>query len=130
MKSKYEEFLLISLFIIVVFFLELVLVFYLFKIRINTYKVYDGVVLKDNLVQVLIKENDLKLFNGNKYLFYNNKKVSYSIEKVERNIIDNYHYVIINCNSYKKLTNEVFKFSLFDKKISLNNIFKIIWEGD
>ena len=63
MKSKYEEFLLISLFIIVVFFLELVLVFYLFKIRINTYKVYDGVVLKDNLVQVLIKENYLMVIN-------------------------------------------------------------------
>ncbi len=129
MKNEYEKFNLNIVLIILLFILEGIFFITLFNVKISTYKLFDGIVINDNLVEIIVSSDDLELFNNSHYFYYNNAKVKFKIEQVDRNIIKGYHSVVISCTS-KKSVNEIFRFSLFRKKVNTVSMFKIIWKGD
>lgn len=127
MKNKYEVFniCLITIFIIII--LEIFFIILLFKLNIKTYKVFNGVSVKDNLIQVIVDDNDLRIFRSNKYIFYNDHKYKFYIEDITKNIINKKHLLLIKTNNKKKV-NDIYTFSIYYKKKKLFYIFDLIWK--
>lgn len=130
MKNKFEDFYLVILLIVITLVFECIFIITLFNKKINNYEIFNGIVIKDRLVEVLISDNDMTLFNSNSYIYYDNKRIEFEVEEVKRGIIKNYNSVLIKCNTKNKKVNDVFTFSIFEEKFAIIKIFKIIWKDD
>jgi len=116
------------------FFILIIIVFiFLWYKKISVYKIFSGVVYKDNVLEVIVSEDDLKLFYKNKVIYIEDKSYKLDILKVNKNILMRegmkYSSVFINIeftDMYK--LNDVIMLSIRDKGVRLIEIFKIIWE--
>lgn len=127
LKNNYEKFYGSMSIILFIFFIEVLLIICLFRININTYRTYNCVVIKDDLVYLFIEKNDLKLFNSNKYIYYKNKKCRFEIIEVNRNVLKSNHEIVIKFK-FKNKSYDSINISIFKKKIKLIHLFDVIWK--
>ena len=135
MKKRYENFENIVLFSILTLLLIFISIFFINQKRLITYKVFSAVYYDKNIICLVVSNDDVNLFFKNKKLFIDSNKISFEIERVDKDILkregDIYSSVYIKANiSNMYKINDGIEVSIMNKKINIFNIFKIIWEGD
>ena len=134
--SKYERFGLLIFFIIILILFEIIFIINIMREKNELYISFSGVVMKNNIGLFIVNDKDMKILYKNKYLYFNGKRIKYSIEKITKDVIkkDNnkYNEVLINFNFSKKKykDNDVIDISIRRDKESIIKMFKIIWRGD
>lgn len=110
-------------------------IYYSLNKKIFVYKIFSGVVYKNNVIELLLSDDELLLFYKNMNMFIDDNKVKIKIRKVESDVLQRggvfYNQLFLNIklnDTYK--VNDVVKVSVVQKKMKIFNIFKIIWEGD
>ena len=110
-------------------------IYYSLNKKIFVYKMFSGVVYKNNVIELLLSDDELLLFYKNMNMFIDDNKVKIKIRKVESDVLQRggvfYNQLFLNIklnDTYK--VNDVVKVSVVQKKMKIFNIFKIIWEGD
>ena len=92
--------------------------------------------MKSNLGLFIINNNEMNILYKNRYLYFNGKRIKFSIEKITKDVIkkDNnkYNEVLINFKFSKKKykDNDVINISIRNEKEPIINMFKIIWKGE
>lgn len=135
MKKRYENFENIVLFSILTLLLIFISIFFINQKRLITYKVFSAVYYDKNIICLVVSNDDVNLFFKNKKLFIDSNKISFEIERVDKDILkregDIYSSVYIKANiSNMYKINDGIEVSIMNKKINIFNMFKIIWEGD
>ena len=135
MKKRYEIFENIVLFSILTLLLIFISIFFINQKRLITYKVFSAVYYDKNIICLVVSNDDVNLFFKNKKLFIDSNKISFEIERVDKDILkregDIYSSVYIKANiSNMYKINDGIEVSIMNKKINIFNMFKIIWEGD
>ena len=131
---NYEKKDLITILIIILVILEFISIIFLISNKSYTYKKLTGIVMKDNLVTMILSKEERKFIYSNKTIYLNDKLLKYSI-KEDRGVIlkknnKKYYELLINVKFSKNIkANEVLNFSIKDKKKTLIEILKDIWEG-
>ena len=134
--SKYERFSIIIFFIIVLIVFEIIFIVSILKNKNEIYVNYSGVVMKNNLGVFIINNDQMNIIYKNRYLYFNGKRIKYSIEKITKNVIkkDNnkYNEVVLNFKFSKKKykDSDVIDISIRNNKEPIINMFKIIWKGE
>ena len=104
---------------------------FVFNNKISNYQVFDGVVFSDNLVVVMVEKKYLDLFYDNSSVFIDNKKIRFSLYKINRDILKRDDivyseiYLKIKLTGYKE--NDVVRFSVFKNKVYSYKLFEVIW---
>ena len=99
------------------------------------YENIQGIVIKDNLVNLIITDKQNKILNKNSNLYLNGKKVNYKIIEDRGYVLKKdrikYKNVLIRIKFNKKYkVNDSLNLIFKSKKIKTIEIFKIVWEGD
>lgn len=134
--KRYEKFSYTIFLVIVLIIAEIVFLINIIKNKNELYISYSGVVMKSNIGLFIVNNDEMSILYKNKYLYFNGRRVKYSIEKITRNVIkkDNnkYNEVLINFkfskNKYKD--NDVINISIRNDKEPIINMFKMIWKGE
>ena len=134
--SRYERFGLLIFLIIILILFEIIFIVNIMREENEIYISFSGVVMKNNIGLFIINDKDMKILYKNKYLYFNGKRIKYSIEKITKDVIkkDNnkYNEVLINFKFSKKKykDNDVINISVRNEKEPIINMFKIIWKGE
>lgn len=127
-KNKFITFLVILLFVLLI-----VLGFYTWFRRINSYVILEGRVRKKYYIELMVDSRILDVLYKNGSVFIDDKKYRFSISDITKDVLTNkkikYSLVLIEVK-YGGYDNDYLRLVFNDKKISLSEIFKIIWEGD
>lgn len=127
-KNKFITFLVILLFVLLI-----VLGFYTWFRRINSYVILEGRVRKKYYIELMVDSRKLDVLYKNGSVFIDDKKYRFSISDITKDVLTNkkikYSIVLIEVK-YEGYDNDYLRLVFNDKKISLSEIFKIIWEGD
>lgn len=127
-KNKFITFLVILLFVLLI-----VLGFYTWLRRINSYVILEGRVRKKYYIELMVDSRKLDVLYKNGSVFIDDKKYRFSISDITKDVLTNkkikYSLVLIEVK-YEGYDNDYLRLVFNDKKISLSEIFKIIWEGD
>lgn len=128
-KRSFILILILILLIFVILFCCLLLVY-----KIPKYYLINGVVFKDNVVEVIVTDEELKLFYKNKYIYINNKKYSYDISNVILDVLiqdrKKYNLIYINCELRNEKENDIVEMTIKKENIKLFRIFETIWESE
>ena len=130
--EKYTLVFILSVFLIVV---EIMSFICIFSMRVFCYRRISGIVLRKNVILVVVTEEERKILYKNHTVIFNDKKVSYKIEE-DRGVLlkknsKMYYEILIDINTPKdKKYNDVFEFTIQDRKKKILNIIKTMWEGD
>lgn len=132
MKLKnYEKKSAVMFFVAILLFSILVLAIFTFFYKIPTYHLITGVVFKDDLIEVIVSDNELKQLYQNSTFYIDDEKYKYSIEEVVLKAMvkkhENYHIVYIGCLMRDERENDVVEFVLRDEKVKLFKMFEVIW---
>ncbi len=133
MKLKYKSSQLIISSIILLLMMEIYLISYCITNNIKIYKQINGVVIADNIVQLLVDSNELKILYSNKCIYINNKKYKKEELNITRNVLKRkdkyYHYISLKINIGKKYkVNDIIPITIYDKKEKIISIFKTLWK--
>ena len=134
--SRYERFGLLIFFIIILILFEVIFIINIMREKNEIYISFSGVVMKNNIGLFIVNDKDMKILYKNKYLYFNGKRIKYSIEKITKDVIkkDNnkYNEVLLRFKFSKKKykDNDVIDISIRRDKESIIKMFKIIWRGD
>lgn len=133
--KKYETKTLIFSVTICLFIIVLLFMVRCQKRQIKTYIKLDGNIISSNLVSVMVTSSELKMIYKNKYLLIDQNKKLIKIRKIEKNILKRektyYHQVFLDVSLNSKLKEGDFiDILLFDKKINVFSMIKIIWKGE
>ena len=134
--SRYERFGLLIFLIIILILFEIIFIINIMREKNEIYISFSGVVMKNNIGLFIINDKDMKILYKNKYLYFNGKRIKYSIEKITKDVIkkDNnkYNEVLLKFKFSKKKykDNDVIDISIRRDKESIIKMFKIIWRGD
>lgn len=134
--SRYERFGLLIFLIIILILFEIIFIVNIMREENEIYISFSGVVMKNNIGLFIINDKDMKILYKNKYLYFNGKRIKYSIEKITKDVIkkDNnkYNEVLLRFKFSKKKykDNDVIDISIRRDKESIIKMFKIIWRGD
>ena len=134
--SRYERFGILILFIVILILFEIIFIINIMREENEIYISFSGVVMKNNIGLFIINDKDMKILYKNKYLYFNGKRIKYSIEKITKDVIkkDNnkYNEVLLRFKLSKKKykDNDVIDISIRRDKESIIKMFKIIWRGD
>ena len=123
MKSKYEEFKVLYIFIFIIVSFVFIISYFLFNFKISKYKVFNGVTLDDNII-VYVSKNDKDLFFSNKKLYISGDDKTFEIEKINK--VNNNYEIILDV-SCRYDDNEIINFSILSNKIYFYKIFNVIW---
>ena len=135
MKKRYESFESIVLFSTLILFLIFISIFFINQKRLITYKIFSAVYYDKNIIVLVVSNDDVNLFFKNKKLFIDSNKISFEVERIDKDILkregDIYSsvYIKVNISNMYKI-NDGIEVSIMNKKINIFNMFKIIWEGD
>ncbi|CCY79441.1 unknown [Mycoplasma sp. CAG:877] len=81
----------------------------------------------------MIDSRKLDILYKNRSVYIDDKKYKFSISDITKDVLTNkktkYSLVLIEVK-YEGYDNDYLRLVFNDKKISLSEIFKIIWEGD
>lgn len=127
-KNKFIAFLVFLLFVLLIG-----LGFYTWFKRINSYVILEGRVRKSHYIELMIDSRKLDILYKNRSVYIDDKKYKFSISDITKDVLTNkktkYSLVLIEVK-YEGYDNDYLRLVFNDKKISLSEIFKIIWEGD
>ena len=135
MKKRYESFESIVLFSTLILVLIFISIFFINQKRLITYKIFSAVYYDKNIIVLLVSNDEFYLFFKNKKLFIDSKKISFEIDKIDKDILKRKGsiyssiYIKTNISNMYKI-NDVIEVSIMDKKINTFNMFRIIWDGD
>ena len=135
MKKRYESFESIVLFSTLILVLIFISIFFINQKRLITYKIFSAVYYDKNIIVLVVSNDELDLFFKNKKLFIDSKKISFEIDKIDKDILKRMGsiyssiYIKTNISNMYKI-NDVIEVSIMDKKINTFNMFRIIWDGD
>ena len=132
---NYENKNIIKILIINVLIFELITIIFLYKEKMYIYENIQGIVIKDNLVNLIITDKQNKILNKNSNLYLNGKKIKYKIIEDRGYVLKKdrikYKNVLIRIKFNKKYkVNDSLNLIFKSKKITKIEIFKIVWEGD
>lgn len=133
--TNYEKSYGLNFFILIFLILGLILLGYTIFYKINSYYVIYGVVQHEGLIEAIVNDRDVTIYNKNgNYIYVDNKRIKVKSSKVIKNILkeedSNYHDLLINCSLKNKKDGDSVKIVLRDRQISLGEIFKVIKDGD
>ncbi len=133
--ANYEKSYGLNFFILIFLILGLILLGYTIFYKINSYYVIYGVVQHEGLIEAIVNDREVTIYNKNgNYIYVDNKKIKVKSSKVIKNILkeedSNYHDLLINCSLKNKKDGDSVKIVLRDRQISLGEIFKVIKDGD
>ena len=133
--KKYERFTLMLFICILVFTFEVIFVIYLISTKEYKYDKINGVVVKNNLIDIIISKEQRDIMYKNNYLYMNEKKIKYKIEEERKNVYKHngkkYYELLISYRFDKKYKSSgIISISIKRKKYRLIEIFKLIWDGD
>ena len=125
----------IFFFILIFLILGLILLGYTIFYKINSYYVIYGVVQHEGLIEAIVNDREVTIYNKNgNYIYVDNKRIKVKSSKVIKNVLkeddSNYHDLLINCSLKNKKDGDSVKIVLRDRQISLGEIFKVIKDGD
>lgn len=127
-KNKFITFLVVLLFVLLIG-----LGFYTWFKRINSYVILEGRVRNSHYIELMIDSRKLDILYKNRSVYIDDKKYKFSISDITKDVLTNkktkYSLVLIEVK-YEGYDNDYLRLVFNDKKISLSEIFKIIWEGD
>ena len=127
-KNKFIAFLVVLLFVLLIG-----IGFYTWFKRINSYVILEGRVRKSHYIKLMIDSRKLDILYKNRSVYIDDKKYKFSISDITKDVLTNkktkYSLVLIEVK-YEGYDNDYLRLVFNDKKISLSEIFKIIWEGD
>ena len=130
---NYERNKFITFLVVLLFVLLIGLVFYTWFRRINSYVILEGRVRKRYYIELMVDTRKLDILYKNGSVFIDDKKYKFSISDITKDVLTNkkikYSLVLIEVK-YEGLDNDYLRLVFNDRKISLWEIFKIIWEGD
>jgi len=136
LKNKnYEKLTYIYTVVFILMILIIVLIIFSLKENIRTYDVISSSVIKDDLVEAVVTDKQLKTIYKNKYLYLNRKKQVIKIEKINKNILvrknKNYHNILLKIKLNKKAkVNDIKPLILFNRKVNIFEMIRIIWKGE
>lgn len=133
MKLKYKKTQLIISVMILLFIIELCFFNYCMNNDIKIYKKLNGVIISDNIVQLLVDDHELKILYSNKYVYIKNKRYKKEEHNITKKILKRrgkyYHYISLNINLETKYKmNDVIPITVYDKKEKIISIFKILFK--
>lgn len=133
--TNYEKSYGLNFFILIFLILGLILLEYTIFYKINSYYVIYGVVQHEGLIEAIVNDRDVTIYNKNgNYIYVDNKRIKVKSSKVIKNVLkeedSNYHDLLINCSLKNKKDGDSVKIVLRDRQISLGEIFKVIKDGD
>lgn len=133
--ANYEKSYGLNFFILIFLILGLILLGYTIFYKTNNYYVIHGVVQHEGLIEAIVNDREVTIYNKNgNYIYVDNKKIKVKNSKVIKNILkeedSNYHDLLINCSLKNKKDGDSVKIVLRDRQISLGEIFKVIKDGD
>lgn len=133
--TNYEKSYGLNFFILIFLLLGLILLGYTIFYKINSYYVIYGVVQHEGLIEAIVNDRDVTIYNKNgNYIYVDNKRIKVKSSKVIKNVLkeedSNYHDLLINCSLKNKKDGDSVKIVLRDRQISLGEIFKVIKDGD
>ena len=133
-KKSYENLTLPKLLILLVFLMEIIFFLILKNYKIYNYKKYACIVTNKNICLLIINKKEKNILYKNSSLYLENKLKKYKILEDNDVIItkgrEKYNEVLISFKFNNSKTNDVLKIVFKNKKESLINIFKLIWDGD
>ena len=114
--------------------MEIIFFLILKNYKIYNYKKYDCIVTNKNICLLIINKKEKNILYKNSSLYLENKLKKYKILEDNDVIItkgrEKYNEVLISFKFNNSKTNDVLKIVFKNKKESLINIFKLIWDGD
>lgn len=133
--TNYEKSYGLNFFILIFLILGLILLGYTIFYKINSYYVIYGVVQHEGLIEAIVNDREVTIYNKNgNYIYVDNKRIKVKSSKVIKNVLkeedSNYHDLLINCSLKNKKDGDSVKIVLRDRQISLGEIFKVIKDGD
>ena len=134
--KKYEKFNLCIFLVIFLIIFKIIFIINIIKNKNELYVSYSGVVMKSNIGLFIVNDDEMNIIYKNRYLYFNGRRVKYSIEKITKSVIkkDNkkYNEVLIKFQFSKKKykDSDVISISIRNDKEPIINMFKIIWKGD
>ena len=133
--KKYEKFTLVLFVSVFIFVTEVIFGIYLISTKEYKYDKIEGVVVKDNLLDIVISKEQRNVMYKNNYLHMNDRKIRYKIEEERTNIYKhngrNYYELLISYKFDKKhKSSDIISISIKREKYRLIEIFKLIWDGD
>lgn len=131
---NYEERGVILFFIIILFVSIFLFCCFSYFYKIPNYCLVQGIVFRDNLLEILVLEDDMNLIYDNGFVYIKTKKVKYKINSVLSNVLvkdkDKYSLVYIECLLSDKKERDVVDVVFIKNRIRLVEIFKLIFKGD
>lgn len=97
---------------------------------------YEGVVLENGEIMVMVTTKELKLFDEQNKLKINGREYDYEVERIEKEIVSlgpsYYKKIILKIPDYKssKFANFVFEFLLEGKPKTILEIIRDFWKGE
>ncbi len=135
MKSRsYESF--FSIWIFFFIFCFLLVVTFIFSVgasNIRKYEMLPGVVSSKNQVMLIVSSKQLEWFYHNKVVLVEGEKVSFSIDRVLRNLSLNrhkkVHQIFLSVPMKGYLVNDSISIGCLQKRVSFVSIFFEMWKG-
>lgn len=135
MRSKsYESF--FSIWIFFFIFCFLLVVTFIFSVgaaNIRKYEMLPGVVSSKNQVMLIVSSKQLEWFYHNKVVLIEGEKVSFSIDRVLRNLSLNrhkkVHQIFLSVPMKGYLVNDSISIGCLQKRVSFVSIFFEMWKG-
>ena len=135
MRSKsYESF--FSIWIFFFIFCFLLVVTFIFSVgasNIRKYEMLPGVVSSKNQVMLIVSSKQLEWFYHNKVVLIEGEKVSFSIDRVLRNLSLNrhkkVHQIFLSVSMKGYLVNDSISIGCLQKRVSFVSIFFEMWKG-
>lgn len=133
-KKSYENLTLPKLLILLVFLMEIIFFLILKNYKIYNYKKYDCIVTNKNICLLIINKKEKNILYKNSSLYLENKLKKYKTlednDVIITKVREKYNEVLISFKFNNSKTTDVLKIVFKNKKESLINIFKLIWDGD
>ncbi len=131
--KNFEKLKVVIFFSILLILFEIFLYCFFLSIKINTYHKYSGIIFSNKLVYLMVNDNELNDIYKNKAFIYDKNKYKLDIDHINRNVLKrdgkNINQVFIKYKSVNR-DNEVIDIILYNKKINVIEMFKIIWKED
>lgn len=131
---NYEERGVILFFIIILFISIFVFSCFSYFYKIPNYCLVQGIVFRDNLLEILVLEDDMNLIYYNGFVYVKNKKIKYKINSILSNALvkdkEKYNLVYIECLLGNEKERDVVDLVFIKNRIRLVEIFKLIFKGD
>ncbi len=124
------DFLIIMVVIIVI--IELLILVFLFNDKMYKYKSIDGVVVKEDLIEVMVSKKDKSIIYENGRVFLNNKSKSYEIVEnrgviTRHNNMDYYDILVDIKIGSKYKSHDIISLVWRDRKEKMIKLFYDIW---